>query len=135
MSKRYRLIIFDKAQAGHDIETVKTNLAKQLKIPLSKLNALLEKPFVLKNGLTKEQAIKYKQFADKLGIVYKITEEVPHTSQQQDTKLESPQSQDASHTEQSDIPPSTQMICPKCGAMQEKSPKCIKCGIFLKNIT
>jgi hypothetical protein len=79
MSQRYQLTVFNKAQDGHDLDVVKVNLAKQLKIPLSKLDHLLQKPFVLKKGLAQDETAKYVRFLDKLGIVYKITEEVSST--------------------------------------------------------
>ncbi len=72
MKQKYKIVTLGKLTAGSSSENVITKLASVLNIARDEATRLVSTQSVLRRGVTHEEAMKYKNFLEKLGILFKI---------------------------------------------------------------
>ena len=108
MSDTSYRIIFQGIADGFNVEGVKERLANLFKVTPEKIDLLFTgKSVVLKSGLDKASALRFKSILEKVGAVCRIE------ALEKNTK------------------PQKTMICPKCGFKQQESNSCVHCGIII----
>jgi S1-C subfamily serine protease len=114
----YKIVVKGVAK-GYDPNQVKHNLATRFKITPKKLDNLFQKkPVIFKKTNDYQVALKYQAILKKAGALCTIYE-TKSASKPTKTPLSS-----------NKIMP--KMVCPKCGAEQEKSKICIHCGSVIQ---
>lgn len=109
--KQYRIVFNGQIAYGFSRNETRANLYRLCKYDDATLDRLFSgSPAVLKNGLSRDLAAKYKAALDETGAVCTI-EEVPETAEKAATNPPGP------------------VTCPKCGRRQPRGKTCIDCGI------
>lgn len=122
MEARYQVVFSGEIAKGQHIEKVKRNLASLYKVEVKKIERLFSgHALAIKKDVDYKTAMKYKSTFEKAGAICNI-EEV----EKYNTAVTSPMTRkiEASKFNETKI-----MTCPKCGYKQERSQKCIMCGI------
>lgn len=72
MKQKYKIVTLGKLAIGTSSENAITKLAVVLNITRNEATKLVSTHSMLKKGITHEEAMKYKSFLEKLGILFKI---------------------------------------------------------------
>ncbi|MEZ4524470.1 MAG: heavy metal-binding domain-containing protein [Desulfobacterales bacterium] len=147
--KKYDLIFEGKVAEGQNRSTVAKNLMNLLKTDQSGVKRLFSgEPAVIKKGMDRETAMKYKQAVNKAGALCRIEETgAPPAPLPQKEKKQAPVQKSAvadKAIKQKQVPEKAakpeppketadedkpeMILCPHCNYRQKTSAKCIMCG-------
>jgi uncharacterized membrane protein/ribosomal protein L32 len=132
MTEQYKVVFSGQLQAGYDLQQVKRDFSEKFNIDLGKAEKLLStsKDVILKGGLDKKRAEKYKRALEKIGLVVKI-EGKPSEDLPSGLSLEPVEIEDGEVTQVFDSRQlsALQPNCPKCGSTKMENGICQDCGI------
>lgn len=124
---RYKIVFTGDVLPGHDLNTVKDNLAKLFKSDVNRINALFKGTNVdIKRDLSEAEAKQYFNALQKAGAQVKIEHDLSASL----TLVETEDHPTAAT--QSGAAHDSQMTCPKCGHEQPKNSECSACGIIIE---
>lgn len=139
--QKYTLIFEGKVAEGHTAAEVKKNLASLLKVDAKGIEPLFAgKPAVIKKGMTRTTAEKYRAAFIRTGALCKIepplqTPTSPPLKAKAKPPAEAPPKKPAAETSDASplkpADPSELIFCPACQYKQRPAEKCLKCGAVL----
>ncbi len=147
--EKYTVTMSGEVELGHSVEQAKAAFVRLFKISEEKAERYFEgEPRVLRRGLARDQAEAYLRALQKMGLICKlIPQDVPARALEEGA---SPTSSAPSMAALSIVPMESeavardtsglsvvgvstgqnrQIVCPKCGAKQDRAEECSRCGI------
>lgn len=117
-------VIFQGISKGHDRSEVKKRFADLLKLDPSKLNFMdSDRPVILKKGVDKATAMRFKNAIEGIGVLCAIRE--------MQEEIQEPKPERATINSRTNRITHSMIRCPKCGFQQPESSQCSQCGIII----
>jgi uncharacterized membrane protein/ribosomal protein L32 len=126
MGESYKIVYSGALKPGSDPAEVAANLAAKVGLPAAKARKLVEtrQKTVLKKGLAREQAERYRDALEAMGMLVGLEPESPAPA---DFGLSLEPKDEPAPAAESAAGPS----CPKCGSQRIENDSCLDCGIIL----
>jgi thiol-disulfide isomerase/thioredoxin len=127
-AQRYRVLFEGQIIPGHDVQTVKKNLAVIFRLGHEKMERFFSgRRFVIKKDLDQQSAQKYEEAFRRAGATCIVEPvEIDPGQELSGLRLEN----DTASPPQSDL-----MICPSCNVEQAQSTECVRCGIIVEKFS
>lgn len=119
--RHYKIVFSGDLALDTDEEQARERLASQCKLRSETIDKMLSgRTMVLKSGLDKKEANRYKTYFDQLGLLCDVVDQRPPVPIQEDRPII------IKHEEKK----SSGRICPKCSALNQNEEACQQCGVI-----